>query len=125
MNGTKSLAYYQNNARMVPEGLQPVCHKMHITIQNKYQAKTKGKAQAPKNTNTLPFQPAGRKKAPVKKDGFLAPEELEYWSSNYKVEETVPSVPTSTFVTLKNKASFASCRYYIYNVFTKGSLYIF
>ena len=44
-NGAKSLHFYPNNPRMVPKGLTPNVHKMHITVHTKYDARAaKGKA---------------------------------------------------------------------------------
>ena len=32
LNGARSLQFYANNPRMIPIGLDPQCHKMHITV---------------------------------------------------------------------------------------------
>ena len=44
MNGSSRLTYYNQNARMVPNGLNPRCHKMHITVTEKFQIGSKSKA---------------------------------------------------------------------------------
>ncbi len=44
MNGSNKLVYYNQNARMVPTGLNPRCHKMHITVTEKFQIGSKSKA---------------------------------------------------------------------------------
>lgn len=44
-----------------------------------------------------------KKRGATKKDGFLSEEELHYWNQHLKVdEEHIPTLPTSTFVSLTN-----------------------
>ena len=51
LNGTKSLVYYPSNPLMIPKGLTPVCHKMHLTVQTDYKVSRKNKPSSlPKNS---------------------------------------------------------------------------
>ncbi|KAL4238941.1 hypothetical protein ACF0H5_003645 [Mactra antiquata] len=36
LNGAKSLHFYQHCSRMIPENLNPTCHKMHITVKENF-----------------------------------------------------------------------------------------
>lgn len=45
----RSFQYYQDSPRMIPLGLQPTCHQMHITVKEKFAAKKKGKKSASSN----------------------------------------------------------------------------
>lgn len=36
LNSAKTLQFYQSNPRMIPEGLDPRCHKMFITVKLAY-----------------------------------------------------------------------------------------
>ena len=45
-----ALNFYPKNARMVPDGLQPKCHKMHITVKEVGQKTASGKNSAKKKS---------------------------------------------------------------------------
>lgn len=50
MNGTRSLHYYPNNPRMIPEGIKPFCHRMKIKVAEQYQPR-QGKRTAKSGVN--------------------------------------------------------------------------
>ncbi|XP_006813423.1 Fanconi anemia group M protein-like, partial [Saccoglossus kowalevskii] len=105
MNGTKSLQLYSQNARMVPRGIHPVVHKMHITV-DKWQPKTlsKRKQSSTRNTaNITSFLSKGKTK--IKDRWALTDQELEYWTTHYKCSSQVPHIPTGgRFMSLSQKS---------------------
>ena len=42
LSGARSLVFYDRNHRMLPPNIEPQCHKMHITVNNKFDASTTG-----------------------------------------------------------------------------------
>ncbi|XP_070571081.1 Fanconi anemia group M protein-like [Ptychodera flava] len=100
MKGNKSLQLYPHNPRMIPHGINPVVHKMHITM-DKYQSKSaKKKSMEKKRTSggsVKALFAKGRKM--IKENGFLSEEELQYWNDHYKVSETVKQLPTRGKIT--------------------------
>ena len=49
----RSFQYYQDSPRMIPMGLQPACHQMHITVdKEKFTAKKKGKKGGPASSSS-------------------------------------------------------------------------
>ena len=49
----KSLQFYQHSPRMVPQGLDPVCHKMFITVAEQSSKAADKKSKAKKKTQSV------------------------------------------------------------------------
>ncbi|CAH1263455.1 FANCM [Branchiostoma lanceolatum] len=105
---TRSLNFYMNNPRMVPLGLNPAVHKMHITV-GSYQCTAKGKdrrGSVKGNKAIASFTNAQPKGKAGKDDGFLTAQELAVWNERYKLsaeeEKAVPILQPARFAYLKD-----------------------
>ena len=47
-NGSKNFRFYQNNPLMIPKGIQPKCHKLHISISDEVVEEKKGSVKEKK-----------------------------------------------------------------------------
>ncbi|XP_066280241.1 Fanconi anemia group M protein-like isoform X2 [Branchiostoma lanceolatum] len=105
---TRSLNFYMNNPRMVPLGLNPAVHKMHITV-GSYQCTVKGKdrrGSVKGNKAIASFTNAQPKGKAGKDDGVLTAQELAVWNERYKLsaeeEKAVPILQPARFAYLKD-----------------------
>ncbi|XP_078592981.1 Fanconi anemia group M protein-like isoform X1 [Branchiostoma floridae x Branchiostoma japonicum] len=105
---TRSLNFYMNNPRMVPRGVNPAVHKMHITV-GSYHCTAKGKDRrgSVKGSKTITSFTKGQSKGKVEKDdGFLTAQELAVWNERYKLsaeeEKAIPILQPARFVHLKD-----------------------
>ncbi|XP_060063063.1 Fanconi anemia group M protein-like [Ylistrum balloti] len=94
LNGAKSLHFYQNNPRMVPEGWMPSCHKMHISLQQNFQTKDGPKVNRDSKQKKLKFQSKSATDTRTD-DGLLTTEEYRDLIQNYAVpEDSIPTLPS-------------------------------
>ncbi|XP_078673699.1 Fanconi anemia group M protein-like isoform X2 [Branchiostoma floridae x Branchiostoma belcheri] len=105
---TRSLNFYMNNPRMVPRGLNPTVHKMHITV-GSYHCTAKGKDRrgSVKGSKAITSFTNAQPKGKVgKDDGFLTAQELAVWNERYKLsaeeEKAVPTLQPARFVYLED-----------------------
>ncbi|XP_069117221.1 LOW QUALITY PROTEIN: Fanconi anemia group M protein-like [Argopecten irradians] len=97
LNGAKSLHFYQNNPRMIPEAWIPSCHKMHITVKQNFQPKngpkTGPKVKQDTKQSKIKFQ--SKSTAGVTSDdGLLTAEEYRDLIQNYSVPpDSLPILP--------------------------------
>ncbi|XP_033734152.1 Fanconi anemia group M protein-like [Pecten maximus] len=101
LNGAKSLHFYQNNPRMVPEAWIPSCHKMHITVKQNFQPKNgpkNGAKNGPKvkqnsRQSKIKFQSKSTTGA-TSDDGLITAEEYRDLIQNYSVPaDSLPTLP--------------------------------
>lgn len=90
---------YPNSPRMLPEGLNPTLHKMHITCgqfdpQESNRHSVKGRPSSTEGRASL-IQPR-------RSDGFLNSTEYSLWASTMKLkeDEAHPTLPPSHFLSL-------------------------
>ncbi|XP_078418451.1 Fanconi anemia group M protein isoform X2 [Cetorhinus maximus] len=92
-NGNKSFHLYANNPRMIPNGLNPVAHMMHITT-GEYESSTassRSSKQGRKSSIVLPesfmySRTPTIKQTKSKEDGLLTPEEFEFWDRKFRLK---------------------------------------
>ena len=108
IQGAKSLVFYKDNPRMVPEGLHPACHKMAIVVPV-YKPQNKSKLTAMSSIQ------AGSNKKSSSSDGFLTDAELRYWSEHLKVADAdVPRIPESEIICLLILRKLVTSCFFIY-----------
>ncbi|XP_013379529.1 Fanconi anemia group M protein [Lingula anatina] len=101
MNGAKTLKFYPHSPRMVPRGVKPQCHKMHITVSKTFNKSSKGRRESSGGGQKKVTGMLGGLVKKTSKDGGLTDEELSYWSAHYKLPDSeTPVIPTSGFLTL-------------------------
>ncbi|XP_067894968.1 Fanconi anemia group M protein isoform X5 [Heterodontus francisci] len=99
-NGNKSFHLYANSPRMVPNGLNPVAHKMHITT-GEYESSNVSRhssKQGRKSSIVLPESFTYRrspviKQTKSKEDGLLTPEEFEFWDRKFRLKSDELGTP--------------------------------
>ncbi|XP_038632249.1 Fanconi anemia group M protein isoform X2 [Scyliorhinus canicula] len=111
-NGNKSFRLYTNSPRMIPNGLIPVAHKMHITT-GKYESSnvSSNSKQGRKSTIVLPESFTYRrtpviKSTKSKEDGLLTPEEFEFWDRKFRLESDdlgTPKLVPISFESVKDE----------------------
>uniref|UniRef100_UPI00398EBD50 Fanconi anemia group M protein isoform X2 n=1 Tax=Pristiophorus japonicus TaxID=55135 RepID=UPI00398EBD50 len=92
-NGNKSFHLYANSPRMVPNGLNPVAHKMYITT-GEYESSNVSRQssnQGRKSSIVLPesfmyHRSPVIKQTKSKEDGLLTPEEFEIWDRKFRLK---------------------------------------
>ncbi|XP_028830635.1 Fanconi anemia group M protein isoform X2 [Denticeps clupeoides] len=102
-----SFHMFPHNPRMLPEGVTPVLHKMHITC-GQFEPSDTGRGfnrvrkSLPKGQESFLHNQIRNPKGTMKDDGFLTPEELSIWSSSMKLTEAEahPTLPVSSFLSL-------------------------
>ncbi|XP_038071924.1 uncharacterized protein LOC119740630 isoform X2 [Patiria miniata] len=104
----RSLQLYPNSPRMVPRGLNPAPHKMFITVKAFMNKEAKRRSAVGASSETRMESFLNKAKSTKKSSEFLSPEELAYWSANYKLDaaekESLPSMPDrGRFITLGDK----------------------
>uniref|UniRef100_A0A668A683 ATP-dependent RNA helicase FANCM n=1 Tax=Myripristis murdjan TaxID=586833 RepID=A0A668A683_9TELE len=86
-----SFQMYPNSPRMLPEGVNPTLHKMHITCgQFDHQDSSRRSSRGRRSLRS------------VKSDGFLTPTEFSLWASTMKLEEDEahPTLSRSHFLSI-------------------------
>uniref|UniRef100_A0A8C7SBF3 Fanconi anemia group M protein n=1 Tax=Oncorhynchus mykiss TaxID=8022 RepID=A0A8C7SBF3_ONCMY len=84
VGNSHSFHMFPHNPRMLPDGVHPALHKMHITCGQFDHRESSGRI---KTASPLCFNdPVGHQES-VKKDGFLSPSELTHWESTMKLGE--------------------------------------
>ncbi|XP_022090579.1 Fanconi anemia group M protein-like isoform X2 [Acanthaster planci] len=104
----RSLQLYPNNPRMVPRGLNPKPHQMFISVKAFTSKDTKRRSSTGANNETRLDSFIAKAKSRQKSSEYLSPEELAYWSANYKLDsvekESLPCMPDrGRFITLEDK----------------------
>ncbi|OWF50822.1 Fanconi anemia group M protein [Mizuhopecten yessoensis] len=98
LNGAKSLHFYQNNPRMVPEGWMPACHKMHITVKQNIQSKNAPKNASKVNRDSRQSKIKFQSKSTADgkgDDGLLTAEEYRDLIQNFSVPaDSLPTLPS-------------------------------
>ncbi|XP_060685277.1 Fanconi anemia group M protein isoform X1 [Hemiscyllium ocellatum] len=92
-NGNKSFHLYCNSPRMIPDGINPVAHKMHITT-GKYESSSVSNysSKPGRKSNILLPESFTLHRNPVikqtnpKEDGLLSPEEFEFWDRKFRLK---------------------------------------
>ncbi|XP_048393153.2 Fanconi anemia group M protein isoform X2 [Stegostoma tigrinum] len=92
-NGNKTFQLYSNSPRMIPDGLTPVAHKMHITT-GEYESSsvTKYSSKSGRKSNILlpesftVHKSSATKPTNCKEDGLLTPEEFESWDRKFRLK---------------------------------------
>ncbi|PIK51698.1 putative Fanconi anemia group M protein [Apostichopus japonicus] len=91
---SKSLQLYPSCPRMIPRGLNPQPHKMHITVEQ-YEGKKKNKKGARKTTEgpITSIVQKWQEKLP-KESWFLNENEYSEWVNRYRIpDQNVPTLP--------------------------------
>ncbi|XP_058844061.1 Fanconi anemia group M protein-like isoform X2 [Acipenser ruthenus] len=108
LGNKKSFHMYQSSPRMLPEGVNPAAHKMHIaTGEFEHKSKSKRCSTARRSGFQLldsfmqPRTPAACQ-GNSKGDGLLSPEEFQVWSAVYRLrDEPQPRLPREPFTSVQ------------------------
>ncbi|XP_067847954.1 Fanconi anemia group M protein [Heptranchias perlo] len=91
--GNKSFHLYTNSPRMVPNGLNPVAHKMHITTGeyessnvSRHSSKQGRKSSIALSGSFIYRRSSVIKQTKSKEDGLLTPEEFEIWDRKFRLK---------------------------------------
>ncbi|CAL8301508.1 unnamed protein product [Boreogadus saida] len=107
-----SFHMYPNNPRMLPEGVTPTLHKMHITSGQFDHGDSSGgggrrdsggrRARSEGQTPLIHPQNLAVCQSSVRSDGFLSPAEYSLWASTMRLreDEAQPTLRTSHFLSL-------------------------
>ncbi|XP_078090285.1 Fanconi anemia group M protein [Mustelus asterias] len=111
-NGNKSFHLYTNSPRMIPNGLNPVAHKMHVTT-GEYESSnvSNNSKQRRKSSIVLPESFTYRrtpviKQTKSKEDGLLTPEEFEVWDRKFRLKNDdlgTPKLVPLSFESVKDE----------------------
>ncbi|XP_031436050.1 Fanconi anemia group M protein isoform X2 [Clupea harengus] len=113
LQNNSSFHMFPNCPRMLPEGLTPTIHKMHITC-GQFEARdtsrrsSKGRKSIAEGRESL-VHPSTFVRFPEenqRRDGFLSPAEFSLWSSTMQLreDEPQPTLPQSHFLSLSADA---------------------
>nr|XP_046222365.1 Fanconi anemia group M protein isoform X2 [Oncorhynchus gorbuscha] len=98
VGNSHSFHMFPHNPRMMPDGVHPALHKMHITCGQFDHRESSGRLvggwrgrrshslEGQRESLILPHDLVGHQES-VKKDGFLSPSELTHWESTMKLGE--------------------------------------
>eukprot|EP00095_Tigriopus_kingsejongensis_P003009 maker-scaffold170_size291898-snap-gene-0.16 protein:Tk03009 transcript:maker-scaffold170_size291898-snap-gene-0.16-mRNA-1 annotation:"hypothetical protein LOTGIDRAFT_127429" len=89
----KLSAFLAPSPRMIPRGINPICHKMSMIVRTFQSTKPSKRSFSDANSSSRIDQmlDGGRAGSFRRQSGFLTPAELQIWQEKYHVpEETVP-----------------------------------
>ncbi|XP_029530821.2 Fanconi anemia group M protein isoform X1 [Oncorhynchus nerka] len=98
VGNSHSFHMFPHNPRMLPDGVHPALHKMHITcgqfdhressgrLAGGWRGRRSHSLEGQRESLILPHDLVGHQES-VKKDGFLSPSELTHWESTMKLGE--------------------------------------
>uniref|UniRef100_UPI003AAB205B Fanconi anemia group M protein n=1 Tax=Centroberyx gerrardi TaxID=166262 RepID=UPI003AAB205B len=102
-----SFHMYPSSPRMLPEGLNPSLHKMHITCgqfdhRESGRRSVRGRRSHAEGRGSLIHPQNLVRQGSVKSDGFLSPTEFSLWASTMRLEEdqAQPTLRQSHFLSL-------------------------
>ncbi|XP_062378113.1 Fanconi anemia group M protein isoform X2 [Sardina pilchardus] len=109
LENNRSFHMFPNSPRMLPEGLTPTLHKMHITC-GQFEARdtsrraSKGRKSVAEGRESF-VHPSTAVRVPEesqRRDGFLTPAEFSLWSSTMRLseDEPQPTLPQTHFLSL-------------------------
>ncbi|NWS41538.1 FANCM protein, partial [Probosciger aterrimus] len=111
ISGNKMLHFYQHSPRMIPEGVNPMMHKMFITAE-KYEPSNSRMLSKERRSSSLQHKSAlfscvtGQKQMNCHENWSLSSEEFEIWDRLYRIKESdgikEPVLPQVQFETLEN-----------------------
>ncbi|KAL2098685.1 hypothetical protein ACEWY4_005165 [Coilia grayii] len=112
LESSSSFHMFPSSPRMLPEGLTPTIHKMHITC-GQFEAKdlsrrsSKGRKSIAEGRESLVHPGALVPEDSQRKDGFLSPAEFSLWSSTMRLgeDEPQPTLPRPHFLSLSTDGS--------------------
>ncbi|CAG0880831.1 unnamed protein product [Darwinula stevensoni] len=87
--GQKLQSYlYSSNPRMVPQGLNPSCHRMEMTVpEYEFQGKAGKQKMSPRNSRNIAtmMAVANSRRMISQLQAYLNEEDLDHWSRNFKI----------------------------------------
>ncbi|CAD5122934.1 DgyrCDS11330 [Dimorphilus gyrociliatus] len=99
-NSGKKLSLYQNDCRMVPEGLFPECHKMDLSQKDDYRKQPPKKSRKIDRPSSTTSKTELRKKRNKDDKCFLTESELDYWGLNFKLLNYQVILPKTRMISL-------------------------
>ncbi|XP_041927381.1 Fanconi anemia group M protein isoform X5 [Alosa sapidissima] len=113
LENNRSFHMFPNSPRMLPDGLTPTLHKMHITCgqfeaRDTSQRASKGRKSVAGGRESL-VHPSTVVRGPEesqRRDGFLTPAEFSLWASTMRLsdDEPQPMLPQTHFLSLSTDA---------------------
>ncbi|KAL1257337.1 hypothetical protein QQF64_010581, partial [Cirrhinus molitorella] len=106
MGNKHSFQMFAHSPRMLPAGITPTLHKMHISC-GQFEHKDAGRRSTKGRRSSLNLQITGGEQKCVKDDGFLSAAEESVWTSSMRLssDEPQPVFRPSTLLTFSDEPS--------------------